>query len=214
MVEGEPAHKSNELSKEENQQSNEEAASTELVVRHPLENKWTLWFYENKNKNWEDNVHEVASFDTVEDFWCLFNHIKPPSQLSMNCDYNYFKNGIKPMWEDPSNTKGGRWLLQLPAAKSNPYVDEYWKNIIMSIIGEVYNEQSHEINGAIVNVRGKGTKIAVWTNNASKDNAENILAIGKKIREILGSQNEKLVYESHTDTATKVGSFAKPAFVL
>lgn len=47
----------------------------------------------------------------------------------------------------------------------------------MSIIGEIY-DQSNEINGAIVNVRGKGTKIAVWTNNSSKDNGDNIIAIG------------------------------------
>jgi len=47
----------------------------------------------------------------------------------------------------------------------------------LSIIGEVY-DQSSEINGAIVNVRSKGTKIAVWTNNASKDNGSNIMAIG------------------------------------
>lgn len=51
----------------------------------------------------------------------------------------------------------------------------------MSIIGEIY-EQSHEINGAIVNVRGKGTKIAIWTNNASKDNVDNIMAIGYVIK--------------------------------
>jgi len=47
----------------------------------------------------------------------------------------------------------------------------------LSIIGEIY-DQSSEINGAIVNVRSKGTKIAVWTNNASKDNGSNIMAIG------------------------------------
>lgn len=47
----------------------------------------------------------------------------------------------------------------------------------MSIIGEIY-DQSNEINGAIVNVRNKGTKIAVWTNNASKDNVDNIMSIG------------------------------------
>ncbi|XP_050433233.1 eukaryotic translation initiation factor 4E-1A-like [Adelges cooleyi] len=214
MVEGEPVNQTSEFPKAENDQTVPDVPSTELVVKHPLENKWTLWFYENRSKVWEDNVREVASFDTVEDFWCLYNHIKPPSQLSLNCDYNYFKNGIKPMWEDDRNSKGGRWLMQLPSAKSNPYVDDYWKNIIMSIIGEVYNEQSREINGAIVNVRQKGTKIAVWTNNASKDNADNIMAIGKKIKEVLGSNNEKLVYESHADTATKQGSFTKPAFTL
>lgn len=50
----------------------------------------------------------------------------------------------------------------------------------MSIIGEVY-EQSSEINGAIVNVRNKGTKIAIWTNNATKENGDNIIAIGYDI---------------------------------
>jgi len=51
----------------------------------------------------------------------------------------------------------------------------------LSIIGEIY-DQSSEINGAIVNVRNKGTKIAVWTNNASKDNVNNIMAIGYVIK--------------------------------
>lgn len=61
----------------------------------------------------------------------LFNHIKPASQLSLSCDYNYFKNGIKPMWEDGRNTEGGRWLIQLPNAKNCPQLDDYWKNIVI-----------------------------------------------------------------------------------
>lgn len=43
-------------------------------------------------------------------------------------------------------------------------------------------EHSCEINGAIVNVRSKGTKIAIWTNNASKENGDNIIAIGYDIK--------------------------------
>jgi len=46
----------------------------------------------------------------------------------------------------------------------------------MSIIGEVY--ESSEINGAVVSVRSIGTKISVWTSNASKNNGNNIMAIG------------------------------------
>lgn len=34
------------------------------------------------------------------------------------------------MWEDGKNSAGGRWLLQLPAAKNNQNIDEYWKNIV------------------------------------------------------------------------------------
>lgn len=70
FIQGEPVNKSDELPKVENEQPIEtEPAIAELVVKHPLENKWTLWFYEQKSKVWEENIHEVASFDTVEDFW-------------------------------------------------------------------------------------------------------------------------------------------------
>lgn len=69
IVQGEPVNQTSELPKAENDQTVPDVPSTELVVKHPLENKWTLWFYENRSKVWEDNVREVASFDTVEDFW-------------------------------------------------------------------------------------------------------------------------------------------------
>lgn len=36
------------------------------------------------------------------------------------------------MWEDDRNTAGGRWLLQLPAAKHSPQVDDYWKNLVIT----------------------------------------------------------------------------------
>lgn len=46
--------------------------------------------------------------ETVEDFWSLADHIKPPSELMAGVDYSFFKNGIRPMWEDPQNVKGKR----------------------------------------------------------------------------------------------------------
>jgi translation initiation factor 4E len=73
---------------------------------------------------------KIFKYDIDFYIFSLFNHIKPPSQLSLGCDYNYFKNGIKPMWEDKRNSNGGRWLLQLPLAKNSPLVDNYWKNIV------------------------------------------------------------------------------------
>lgn len=42
----------------------------EGVVKHPLQNTWTLWYLEvDRNKNWQDMQNEITSFDTVEDFW-------------------------------------------------------------------------------------------------------------------------------------------------
>ncbi|XP_022161816.1 eukaryotic translation initiation factor 4E-1A-like isoform X2 [Myzus persicae] len=215
MAEKEPVHQSGKSPKVANKELNEteEAiAIMRLDDKHYLANKWTLWFYEKKSQYWEENLHKMSSFDTVEDFWCVFNHIKSPSQLAKHSHYSYFKYGIKPNWDDAKNSAGGRWLLQLPPVKKCTLVDEYWRQIMMSIVGEVY--ESSEINGAIVSVHSLGTKISVWTNNASKKNGNNIIAIGKKIKEVLGARHKNLYYEAHTDTANKRGSCSKHLFMI
>ena len=42
-------------------------------VKHPLQNKWTLWFDNPQKKStaasWSDNLKQVITVDTVEDFW-------------------------------------------------------------------------------------------------------------------------------------------------
>ena len=68
-----------------------------------------MWFYKNdKSQSWEANQKPVINFDTVEDFWSLYNHIEVASKLQIGSDYSLFKKGIKPMWEDPHNKDGGR----------------------------------------------------------------------------------------------------------
>lgn len=48
----------------------ENNASPERPMKHPLEHEWTFWFFENnKSKAWLDNLHEVYTFNTIEDFW-------------------------------------------------------------------------------------------------------------------------------------------------
>ena len=49
----------------------------DLSKKHPLENRWTLWF-DNPAKNqkqsastWGQSLRAVYTFDTVEDFWRL-----------------------------------------------------------------------------------------------------------------------------------------------
>lgn len=84
----------------------------ETVPKHQLHCSWTLWFYKSSSKasNWGDNMKEVFTFQTVEDFWALYNHIVPPSGLGAGCDYNLFREGIKPMWEDQKNERGTKQL--------------------------------------------------------------------------------------------------------
>ena len=76
----------------------------DLLVKHPLQNAWTLWFFKNdKARTWEENQRPIVTVTSVEDFWCLYNHIEVASKLPLGSDYSLFKEGIFPDWEDPRN---------------------------------------------------------------------------------------------------------------
>lgn len=65
-------------------------------IKHPLHNSWNFWFLSSeKNRSWEDRVTHITGFETVEDFWAVYNHIKTPSDFPMGHDYYLFKSGIK-----------------------------------------------------------------------------------------------------------------------
>ena len=70
---------------------------------------------------------QVMSFNTVEDFWSMYNHIELVSKLGAGCDYSFFKSGIKPMWEDEANKLGGRWIINVEKwQKSAGLIDKIW----------------------------------------------------------------------------------------
>jgi len=117
-------------------------------VKHPLYSTWTLWFDSPtaKGRNlpptpatpgvpqtpsaaaqgWMEDIKKVISFDSVEEFWGLYNNIIPPSLLPSKANYYLFKDGIMPAWEDEANKSGGKWSIQLPKDKNRGNVDKMW----------------------------------------------------------------------------------------
>ena len=56
----------NEQEKAKDGQSTEGALAPASYIKHPLQNKWALWFFKNdKTKSWKANLRLVTSFDTV-----------------------------------------------------------------------------------------------------------------------------------------------------
>ena len=61
----------------------------------PLEDSWTFWYFKNDRMcDWKDNLTKVTTVSTVEQFWSVFDHLKPASRLDHNCDYFLFKTHI------------------------------------------------------------------------------------------------------------------------
>jgi len=199
---------------EEETENSEHELSPDLLIKHPLQNSWTLWFYKNdKTKTWEANQREIITFSTVEDFWALYNHIELASRLSAGCDYSLFKEGIKPMWEDEKNRKGGRWLINLEKKHRSSSLDNFWLEVVLCLIGETFESDSVLVNGAVVNVRTKGDKLAMWLCETKPQ--DSIVKIGQKLKKRLGIDDQVIIgYEVHSDTMIKQGSMAKIRYTI
>ena len=65
-------------------------------------------------RHYEYVLHEVFTFNTLEDFWRMYNNTYQTSEVISNTDYLMFKKHIKPEWEDPANKAGGKWVITLP----------------------------------------------------------------------------------------------------
>ncbi|XP_051050504.1 eukaryotic translation initiation factor 4E type 1B [Phodopus roborovskii] len=213
-----------------------------LTEQHPLQYRWVLWFFKNdRSRAWQDNLQLVTKFDTVEDFWATYSHIKLASKLSSGCDYALFKEGIQPMWEDNRNKRGGRWLLSLAKQQRHTELDRLWLETVtvvaavaklvgwtlfpswstynllwaqlLCLLGESFEESSKDVCGAVVNIRTKGDKIAVWTSEAENQTA--VMHIGQVYKERLGLSTKTIIgYQAHADTAAKSNSLAKNKFVV
>lgn len=179
-----------------------EDGEPDFSQKHPLESKWTLWFdnpdgkQKQSQSQWGQTLRAVYTFDTVEDFWCLYNNIIPPSRLANMSDLHLFKEGVEPKWEDPTCEHGGKWTAILAKGNSQ-LLDTNWLHAVLACIGEQFDE-GDEICGIVVNVRPKNNRIAVWTRTASNEAAQ--ISIGKQLKEIFGMpENARLGFLVHAD---------------
>ncbi|ODV93136.1 hypothetical protein PACTADRAFT_51766 [Pachysolen tannophilus NRRL Y-2460] len=188
-----------EITKKANELSLEKTALTsaeELAVKHPLNSKWTLWYTKppvDKSESWSDLLRPVITFDTVEEFWAIYNSIPKASELPVKSDYHLFKEGIKPEWEDELNSKGGKWSFQF---KKPDDINDLWTRSLLSVIGETIEEDdSDEVNGIVLNIRKGFIRIGLWTRTCDENT---LLPIGEKLKKVLKLTDDmKLEFASH-----------------
>ena len=70
---------------------------------------------------------------TVKPFWEAFNQF-PLAALQLKDSVHFFKRGVKPVWEDPRNVKGGSWTFRVQKAQA----EEFWKEVLMMAVGEQF----------------------------------------------------------------------------
>jgi translation initiation factor 4E len=152
---------------------------------------------------YENSIKTITTVSTVESFWEVYDYLKRPGEMPSTTDYHFFRQGIKPTWEDPSNAKGGKWIVRLPKGLAN----RYWEETILALIGAQFTGVApDEVCGAVLSVRYNEDILGIWNRNAH-DSAciERIRDSFKKILHL--PPHAHLEYKPHQNSIQDRSSF-------
>lgn len=173
------------------------------TVDEQLHSKWTFWFDNPRlappGSDWKDNLNKCGSFDTIGDFWRIYNNLRPAMSLQVNSNYSLFRYGVEPSWEDPANADGGKFVLTISKkdAKSGKG-DEWWLYTVLAIVGETMDATGDQVCGAVVSIRKNQDRIALWLKSSDQDIC---VQIGRRWKKALSLEKVPLRYQTHKDAA-------------
>ena len=136
------------------------------------------------SNEYESQVKKIAEFETIEDFWAIFQHLRKPDSCKQGIEFQLFKMPIKPMWEDEGNKNGGRLTLKL---RKN-YTTIIWEEMILAFIGGIFSDKmKEEINGIVFVSKKEFNTLQIWFKTYDKKlNAE----LEQCIRDLIQIPNE------------------------
>mmetsp|Transcript_17039 Transcript_17039/g.27673 ORF Transcript_17039/g.27673 Transcript_17039/m.27673 type:complete len:255 (+) Transcript_17039:67-831(+) len=154
---------------------------------------------------YENSIKPINTVRTVEEFWATYNYLKRPNDLSSTTDYHFFRDGIKPTWEDPANAKGGKWIVRLPKGLAS----RYWEEVVLAMIGGQFaGVPDGEICGLVISIRFSEDILGVWNKTANdRDMVERIRETIKKVLQLPPHAYATMEYKPHQNAMADRSSF-------
>lgn len=133
---------------------------------------------DTESHKYEERLVHLAAVTDVRAFWNLFNNFDV-STLPLRDSVHLFHRGVKPVWEDARNSRGGSWTFRVPREKAQ----EFWKEICMLAIGErlqgaVASQRKtfvDDICGVSLSVRFTSILVQIWNRDAEHEEGINKL---------------------------------------
>ena len=199
----------------------------------PLRHGWEFWHDRLDRKPPADVIHRsretahdyearlvpLAAVDDVRAFWEVFNNFDLAS-LQLRDSVHLFHRGVKPVWEDPRNAKGGAWTFRVPKDRAA----EFWKMVAMMAVGEMLqacvaskriSEDSNwrrgrgltgaafidDICGVSLSVRFTSTLVQIWNRDGDhKEGIQKILeAVLDELPPDLNLRDHQYYYKKHSE---------------
>jgi translation initiation factor 4E len=161
----------------------------------PLRHPWIIYYRPptSKNSDYEKSIRPLCRITTAQEFWKVYSHLRRPSDLPTVSDYHFFKEGIRPVWEDEENRRGGKWTMRVKKGVA----DRYWEGLLLAMVGDQFVEASDEVCGAVVSVRSGEDVFSLWTRN---DGGRNVKIRETVKRELHLPADTLLLWRSHDES--------------
>lgn len=141
-------------------------------MSYPIKDRWVLWFHKVDDEDWTiDSYKQLLVIEDVQDYYKMANSI---SDISAGMFF-LMKEGIKPLWEDPANKKGGFWSFRVPKSRST----QIWLDISAATIGQTLTknpDQMKYINGVSFSPKISKAIFRIWINDARQNMIKNVIA--------------------------------------
>lgn len=119
---------------------------------------------------YETRLIKLHGVGDVKEFWEMFNNFDV-SKLPLRDSVHLFHRGVKPVWEDPRNERGGAWTFRVPKDRAV----EFWKHIALMAIGEKLQAAVaskritfvDDICGVSLSVRYTSFLVTIWNRDAN-----------------------------------------------
>ena len=167
--------------------SKTEKTEEHAICEHMLQRRWTFWYNNGDvTKSWGERFQNIYTFGSIERFWDLMNSIVQPSRLGEREIYVFEESDSYPCYENYKD--GGVWSVNYPRRRITDTVDDAWLGVLLSLIGETFNDHHREtkigdIAGVVFSIKRATWRIQVWTKTASDTELQ--MRIGQRFRLIL-----------------------------
>ncbi|CUM62759.1 uncharacterized protein PRCAT00000316001 [Priceomyces carsonii] len=145
-----------------------------------------------------NSEESTVNIGSIEQLWVGLSSIRRSHDLPIGTELLFFKSGINPVWEDPINAKGGRWIFRFnrrsgngsnevseSMAKVRRRTTLIWERLVVKTLSgsifptsnyseEVQKQLLNDISGLVLSIRKDDDIISIWNSNLnfSKRNSD------------------------------------------
>lgn len=125
------------------------------------EDTWKVYFDHQAaakgatTNNFEDSMQVLGTFNTMSDFWERFSGLMN-EKLPQKSNVRVFQSNLRPVWEDPMNRDGGKWIVVTSKQKSVGVFNE----VLAAMVGGKFE---CELSGLVLSKKVREDLVSIWT---------------------------------------------------